>query len=100
MQREGPDASVMVEVLTAMYFEACDVVLEQAEKGAKRDAIASAQMSAEDARETAVRCGASALAFVDSPPLETMEDVEDRDEDDAVAGLFRAIDVAMGVDAS
>ena len=36
MQREGPDASVMVEVLTAMYFEACDVVLEQAEKGAKK----------------------------------------------------------------
>jgi hypothetical protein len=29
-----------------------------------------------------------------------MEDVEDRDEDDAVARLFRAIDVAMGVDAS
>ena len=43
----------------------CPVVLV----GAKRDAIASAQMSAEDARETAVRCGASALAFVDSPPL-------------------------------
>ena len=74
----------------------CPVVLV----GAKRDAIASAQMSAEDARETAVRCGASALAFVDSPPLETMEDVEDRDEDDGVARLFRAIDVAMGVDAS
>ena len=66
----------------------------------KRDALALAQMSAEDAGETAVRCRASALAFVDSPPLETMEDVEDRDEDDAVARLFRAIDVAMGVDAS
>ena len=38
------------------------------------------------------------LVFVDSPPLETCEDKEDRDEDDAVAALFRAIDVAMGVD--
>ena len=36
MQREGPDAAVMVEVLTAMYFEACDVVLEQADKGTKK----------------------------------------------------------------
>jgi len=36
MQREGPEAAVMVEVLTAMYFEACDVVLEQADKGAKK----------------------------------------------------------------
>ena len=71
----------------------CPVVLV----GAKRDAIAAAQISTEDARETAARCGAP-LVFVDSPPLETCEDKEDRDKDDAVAALFRAIDVTMGVD--